>query len=183
MWGPPAPALELGAPAGFPFESLALPGPLVPAEVGWHLLAPLAEGHVLPVASEFQSRALFSDNGMTLPMVALLQGRRAERGALVVFISRRWDHGVEVRRTGASSPNVELVRLASLGHWRDQRRWRLVWVGERALLAVAAAARRELRAAGALRLRSVPRRTSAIGAATSRPWRARWPRSPGRGAS
>lgn len=160
----PGLTVELDAPAGFPFESLALPGPLSPGIAsGWHLLVPLAEGHVRPVERGFGDTTSFGANGITLPMVALMRGRRAERGGLVVLSPQGLDHAVEVRRDEESSaPTVNLVQLAALGRWGYRRVWRLVWVAASGLMALAEAVRQELRAAG-LRLAPLPLKLAEAG--------------------
>ena len=153
--------LELAGPTDYPIGDLPLPGPISPRETGaWHLLTPQLEGEVQRIQAGFtQHRTVHAD--LTLPLIALLHGNRADRGSLLFFTPQGEDHAVQVESASDGSPLVELVQQASLGRWRYGRTWRVVAVAALGLIELAAVVRGELRATG-LSLKPLPERLEAI---------------------
>lgn len=160
--------IRISAASAYPFDELTLPGPvrLARPSTRWHFLAPRAEGEVLPADGADgarSSRVAFWDNGISLPMVALLDGRHAQGGSLFAFAVQGQDEAVDMLAPDAGrGPGMALVHAARMGRWGGDRVWRLVWVQRPGLVALARSVRAELRASGFL-LQTLPDKLTAHG--------------------
>lgn len=161
--------LSIDGPLGYPFERLIAPGRFrLPGRSGapWQFVVPAAEGLAVPAEPAAWTEAtgslprdvdLFGE-WISLPLVALTRGPDAHGGSLIVLSPQGDDHTVRMLADdGGRGPGFELLQCAALGTLAYRRVWRLRWVADVGLVALAAAIRNELEAAGA-DLRTLPRK-------------------------
>ena len=152
--------LEVDGPPNYPIDRLAVPGDFRlggPHSAPWRFLLPLGEGISLPAersALAAAPRALPEEidlfgSWITLPVIGVTVGPDARGGAFLVSSPQAHDHTVGLLPADDDGgPGLRLVQQATLGRFGYRRAWRLQWVAEPGLVAVARAVRRELHAAG-----------------------------------